>query len=73
MTAMEYTERALTEQGRTRLKAERRKGYIMGFCTSLVVLAIAAIGYLFWARLIVVYCLIGLALLAGVENVECSM
>ena len=70
---MEYTERALTEQGRTRLKVERRKGYIMGFCTSLVVLAIAAIGYLFWARLIVVYCLIGLALLAGVENVECRM
>lgn len=65
MIAMEYIERALTEQDRTRLKAERRKGYIMGFCTSLVVLAIMAICYLFGARLVVVYCLIGLALLAG--------
>lgn len=62
---MEYAERHLTEQDRTKLKAERRKGYIVGFCTSLVGLAIMAICYLFGARLVVVYCLIGLALLAG--------
>lgn len=65
MTAMEYTERALTEQDRARLNAERRKGYIVGFCASLVVLVVAAVCYLFDARPMTIYCLGGTALLAG--------
>lgn len=65
MSAMECTERALTEQDRKKLKAERRKGYIVGFCTSLVFFAITAICYLFEVRPMVVYYLSGFTLLAG--------
>lgn len=63
---MEFTERPLTEQDRARLKAERRKGCIVGFCTSLVLLAITALCYLFEVQLVVVYGLSGFAVLAGV-------
>lgn len=63
---MEYTERQLSAQDRTRLKAECRKGYIVGFCTSLVGLAITGICYLFGVQPMAVYCLSGCAVLAGV-------
>lgn len=63
---MEYSERPLTEQDRTKLKAERRKGHIVGFCTALVALTITAICYLFEVQPMVVYCLSGVAMLAGV-------
>lgn len=65
MYAMEYAESHLTAQDRARLKQERKKGRIVGFCTSWVFLMIAFFAYLLGTNPMVYYWIGGMVVPAG--------